>query len=424
MDPSFELLPLEFFQEHLSALYHNLTRTPLGPDHDEVMRQIVETETIMRQRVGGPPLIADEVAQHQQQNGQQYEVPAAVPALLAAPNRSPSPQAVFAQADQVGESMADFDHLFGGFNESDPAELQQIIPGWDQDTLEDDPQQLPMFDAPPQAPSPQLPAQQYPPALDAFEPGAIDRFIEGLMQYGPDELSEPLPVPGRSPGIKRERSVSPDFASSPFREPGNEFLMGMSFAGFGQKRVRNADNFDFEAENKIIIPEESTEEKPPDVKVEPPAEVDEIQALFNSIRPDLEISAADRAAIQTPAALNITLKEYQKLGYAWLKKMELSGARGGILADDMGLGKTVQTLALLVDHRPPGHMTRQTGVSRTTLLVTPKSLLKQWENEILSKVKQTESHRLSVMIYHDRTRTKDLDSLNQYDGEYLKRTLF
>ena len=44
--------------------------------------------------------------------------------------------------------------------------------------------------------------------------------------------------------------------------------------------------------------------------------------------------------------------EHQKLALTWLKKMEESKTKGGILADDMGLGKTISALALIVA-RPP-----------------------------------------------------------------------
>jgi hypothetical protein len=46
---------------------------------------------------------------------------------------------------------------------------------------------------------------------------------------------------------------------------------------------------------------------------------------------------------ETPRIMSSILKEYQKIGLAWLIKMEASQNKGGILADEMGLGKTVRT---------------------------------------------------------------------------------
>lgn len=40
------------------------------------------------------------------------------------------------------------------------------------------------------------------------------------------------------------------------------------------------------------------------------------------------------------------LRDYQKIGYKWLKNLQMYGF-GGILADDMGLGKTLQIIAVL-----------------------------------------------------------------------------
>ncbi|MGN0025391.1 MAG: SNF2 helicase associated domain-containing protein, partial [Clostridium sp.] len=48
-----------------------------------------------------------------------------------------------------------------------------------------------------------------------------------------------------------------------------------------------------------------------------------------------------------PENLNANLREYQRIGYNWLRTIEELGF-GGILADDMGLGKTIQTITLLL----------------------------------------------------------------------------
>jgi len=50
--------------------------------------------------------------------------------------------------------------------------------------------------------------------------------------------------------------------------------------------------------------------------------------------------------------------EHQKIALTWLKAMEESTNKGGILADDMGLGKTISSLALIVS-RPSGDRARK-----------------------------------------------------------------
>lgn len=73
-------------------------------------------------------------------------------------------------------------------------------------------------------------------------------------------------------------------------------------------------------------------------------------------------------------ALNANLRDYQKYGYKWLKYL-MDNNLGACLADDMGLGKTLQTIAVLVK--------LHSKLKRKTLIIMPKSLIYNWENEIL-----------------------------------------
>jgi len=75
-----------------------------------------------------------------------------------------------------------------------------------------------------------------------------------------------------------------------------------------------------------------------------------------------------------PAGIQATLRDYQVAGFHWMCLLDEMGW-GGVLADDMGLGKTLQTitfLQFLVDHYP----------DETHLVVTPTSLLYNWEAEL------------------------------------------
>ncbi|KAI0109821.1 SNF2 family N-terminal domain-containing protein [Daldinia grandis] len=107
--------------------------------------------------------------------------------------------------------------------------------------------------------------------------------------------------------------------------------------------------------------------------------------------PEIDISPEQRKS--TPASMSCTLMEHQKVCLTWLIQQEEDvHKKGGILADTMGLGKTVQALALILA-RPSNDPAR-----KTTLIIAPLSLLKQWEREIQTKVKP--AHKLKTVILH------------------------
>lgn len=82
--------------------------------------------------------------------------------------------------------------------------------------------------------------------------------------------------------------------------------------------------------------------------------------------------------ITVPANFVGELRDYQLIGFRWLKFLEKNGLNG-YLADDMGLGKTIQALILLQSSFEEHNYA--TGMNRTSLVVAPKSLLPNWLNE-------------------------------------------
>ncbi|KAF2719821.1 hypothetical protein K431DRAFT_227830 [Polychaeton citri CBS 116435] len=133
---------------------------------------------------------------------------------------------------------------------------------------------------------------------------------------------------------------------------------------------------------------------------------EEIENLLDNIRPDEDLP--DDLLVRTPEEMNVRLHKYQELGLTWLKACEEGNSKGGILADDMGLGKTIQMLSLMVSHKA-----ERDSANKTTLIVAPVALMRQWKQEIADRIKNR--HRLSVFIHHGATKKKTHHELMSYD---------
>ncbi|EME49631.1 hypothetical protein DOTSEDRAFT_68421 [Dothistroma septosporum NZE10] len=131
----------------------------------------------------------------------------------------------------------------------------------------------------------------------------------------------------------------------------------------------------------------------------------------------------------TVDGLAVKLLPHQCEGVSWMIDKEIGQQKvkgvlpyGGILADDMGLGKTVQSVALMLtnprpdlDAKPENKKQKLPGkeVGKSTLVVAPLALIKQWESEIKTKV--SKSHALKVLVHHGASRTKCGEQLKKYD---------
>ncbi|OAA37778.1 SNF2-related protein [Beauveria brongniartii RCEF 3172] len=122
----------------------------------------------------------------------------------------------------------------------------------------------------------------------------------------------------------------------------------------------------------------------------------ELDELLQNIRPDEEIPLGERN--DTVEGLKVNIYHHQQLALKWMQAMEDGSNKGGILADDMGLGKTISALALMVTRRA-------TSRPKTNLIIGPLSLVRQWEEEICTKV--SASHKMSVFVYHNKKVTTD-----------------
>lgn len=132
----------------------------------------------------------------------------------------------------------------------------------------------------------------------------------------------------------------------------------------------------------------------------------------------------------TVEGLAVRLLPHQVEGVAWMYNQEICEKKrkkvhGGILADDMGLGKTIQSVALILTNPIPSKEELEkarekdkksaipANTAKTTLVVAPLALIKQWESEINTKVEA--SHKLKVLVHHGQSRTKSALELRKYD---------
>lgn len=102
-----------------------------------------------------------------------------------------------------------------------------------------------------------------------------------------------------------------------------------------------------------------------------------------------------------PNIVTADLRDYQVLGFQWLKTLSELGL-GGCLADDMGLGKTLQVISLLADQK--------LAKKGTSLVIVPRSLLFNWAAEI-----DKFCPSLQYLNYHGSDRSLKKEQMLNYD---------
>ena len=108
-----------------------------------------------------------------------------------------------------------------------------------------------------------------------------------------------------------------------------------------------------------------------------------------------------------PEGLNAKLREYQQVGYNWLKTID-DYKLGGILADDMGLGKTVQILAVMLTY--VNEVKKED--KKPMLVICPSSLSLNWKEEIQ---KFTPKIKPLVITGTAEDRSKLIKNIENYD---------
>ncbi|MEH7383073.1 DEAD/DEAH box helicase [Bacillus sp. JJ1533] len=109
-------------------------------------------------------------------------------------------------------------------------------------------------------------------------------------------------------------------------------------------------------------------------------------------------------SIEVPKHLDPILRDYQKIGFKWMKTLASYGF-GGVLADDMGLGKTVQSIAFMVSELSTIRNRKQ-----PVLIVCPSSLTYNWLHELLKFAPELQA----IVIDGDKTERKELQKESEH----------
>ena len=105
-----------------------------------------------------------------------------------------------------------------------------------------------------------------------------------------------------------------------------------------------------------------------------------------------------------PKNINGEFRNYQLIGYKWLRKLA-DMSLNGILADDMGLGKSFQTIASILKEK-------ENGSKLTSLIVAPTSCVANWYYEIKKFAPSLEVITLTGNL---KSRMKRIKAVNNYD---------
>ncbi|CAD0115559.1 unnamed protein product [Aureobasidium uvarum] len=202
------------------------------------------------------------------------------------------------------------------------------------------------------------------------------QHVAAIQRFNSQNPHQPRPLPNHVPYAQQ----SPSFMRSsqqPVPRAAHDDLAQLG--GLINGRGRHT-NFGSDDDDDLQFLR-STTIQPPSWEIYDPDSADtkeELRKLMENIQPDDASKIANEEDVPVEG-LTIKLKPYQYAGLEWLQKMENGSNKGGILADDMGLGKTVQAISLMVTNRS------EDPLNKTTLILAPVALLRQWEQEIMTK---------------------------------------
>ncbi|GAP87616.1 putative adenosinetriphosphatase [Rosellinia necatrix] len=109
---------------------------------------------------------------------------------------------------------------------------------------------------------------------------------------------------------------------------------------------------------------------------------------LNTMWEDLKnMPALNAGTAMQPTRISLQLKSFQLQGLAWMKAMEQTPWKGGLLGDEMGLGKTIQAVSLIMSDYP---------AKMPSLVLLPPVALGQWQDEIATYT----GNALKTIVFH------------------------
>ena len=270
----------------------------------------------------------------------------------------------------------------------------------------------------------------------------IEKYISKIEVFATDEFKKKqLIVPKvTSIGVKIENNLLKvdltqfNFDKSEIKEIMQDYIMKKSF-----HRLKNGDFIDLSNNNLAVLQElvNGTDINYEELKedsiylpvfrgmyLDKIFKKNEVKIKQNNDFKNLVEDIQDKQFNEKfllPKDLKANLREYQKLGFDWIKTLDSYGL-GGILADDMGLGKTLQMLAVILDYF---ENIKEDEKKLPVLVVCPSSLTLNW----LEESKKFTSILKSVVISGDQaSRIETINHINDYDliitsYDLLKRDL-
>ncbi|WP_404814426.1 SNF2 helicase associated domain-containing protein [Clostridium algoriphilum] len=111
-----------------------------------------------------------------------------------------------------------------------------------------------------------------------------------------------------------------------------------------------------------------------------------------------------------PKTLDNIMRDYQKVGFKWLKTLSSCGF-GGILADEMGLGKTLEAIAFIQSE------VEENDKKQPSIVVCPTSVVYNWKDEI-----EKFAPSLNCMVISGSKSQRNEQKQNIYDSDVVITT--